>query len=275
MSMWKTGFDQKRMATQAVNQTPGRQRRRSGWAVIAASLVAMILTVSPAMGDIYDRVDRSATGGIQGEATEGGRLKAAIIFEPVTHKVYRANVDPEAGTFKISGLPPGRYDVVLHFEQIVVEGASLRPPGGAMALQVDDVKAIQAVIWESDAFFNDKTIVAMSANDEHARVLVCQVSERKLQRPDGSFMTGQKVRRFETTDLQKAGQVWQIRKTRHLWREEALVDSQVAFRYCKSLSRIRVGESMKSLEPVNVKTLRDKRDPAESASAHWRETPRQ
>jgi len=135
-------------------------------------------------------------------------------------------------------------------------------PGGFRPLSAEDRAGVEKVVWQSEDFFNEKTIARMGGNGQYARLFVEQVRDRKTYDPGGAVLKNQLVRRFDLTWMRKAGQLWQIHRNRHLFRERRDMSRPgrtLRFLHVPALGGIRVGEETVRLPPIQRKQLRDRR----------------
>ena len=220
----------------------------------------------------HDSPDEGLGGGITAIVSPIEQLEEVVVIEPTELRAYVAQIDRGAGRFRLQGIAPGKYDLLLRFRRVIVEGVRLDVPGGSEKLSAADRRGIEHITWISDDYFNDKTIVRMRGNDKRATLLVQQLRDLKTYRPDGSVMQGMLIRRIELTEMQKTGKIWSIRRTRHLFREERPKrerGSKPDFLYARGLGGIRVGDQVVELPVIRLAGLSNTKTP-HSYSAHHR-----
>lgn len=209
-------------------------------------------------GKFHDQPDPNAKGGITAKVTPIANLEDVIVVEPETYRVYLATIERSQGGFVIRGLPPGKYSLLLKFRSTVVEGLDLCVPGGYAKIPEKEWGYIQWEVWRSDDFFHEKRIARMGGNGTRVKMLVDQVRSRKTYEPSGNILKGVFRRRLELTEMRKTGLVWQIKKTRHLYREERKIDAPgrvLRYVYSPKLGGIRVGDEMVELPLIEAQQI--------------------
>jgi hypothetical protein len=231
-------------------------------AALALGLAAAAYAGDPRVpggeGRFHDTPDAGASGGITAPVTPIKNLEEALVIEPTTFRVYRADINRGDGRIAITGLPPGKYSLLLKFHSTVVEGIELDVPGGFQKLSPEDWKYLQWETWRSNDFFNHKRIARAAGNRKRVKMLVEQVRDKKTFEPSGRVMKGLLIRRLELTDMRKTGEVWQIKKVRHLYREERKMDAPgrtLDFVYSPKLGGIRVGDDVVELPLIEARQL--------------------
>lgn len=243
---------------------------------VGAMGVLFWLATAPTVdANIYDRPDPAMTGGVTGKVSPIDQLEAVVLFEPTDERLFQARINRAAGRFEITGLPPGRYDLLLKFRDVAVEGVSLNVPGPPGVLDSDEVEAIYDRIWKAEDYFNDKTITRLAGNPGRARAVVVQIRDRVTYRPDGTEHVNQLIRRIDVINLRKSRHVWMVRDTRHLFREERRKDAPGAvlpLRYAPQLSEIRVADQKVEAPAFDLKAFEEQEDVAQRFHrAHYRE----
>jgi hypothetical protein len=259
-------------------------RGRPSAIVFAGALAAVVLAWVALAGEgdprkpggagrFHDQPNPALHGGLTAVVAPIENLEEVIVVEPTEYRVYLATIDRAKGGFTIQGLPPGKYDLVLKFRSTVVEGLSLDVPDEFEKLGEKDWMYVQWEIWRSDDYFNDKTIARCGGNRARVKMLVDQVRDRPTFEPDGTPLTGIQIRRLELTELRKTGQVWQTKKSRHLYREERKMDApgrKLTFVYAPKLGGIRVADEMVELPAIDARQIGEP-VPPHFVSAHHRE----
>ncbi len=224
-------------------------------------------------GRFHDKPDPNSSGGIRGSVDPIENLEEVIVVEAETYRVYLATIERSQGHFVIRGLPPGKYSLLLKFRSTIVEGLQLDVPGGYAKIREKDWKYIQWETWRSDDFWNEKRIARMGGNGKRIKMIVEQVRDKKTYEPSGNILKGVFRRRIELTEMRKTGLVWQIKKTRHLYREERKIDApgrKLKYVYAPKLGGIRVGDEMVELPLIEARQIGVPR-PAHFRAAFHRE----
>jgi len=234
----------------------------------AAALLSFLTAVPCLAGKFHDDPPGGG-GGITVAVRPIERLEEAILVEPVEYKAYLARIDKSQGTITVSGIPPGKYDLVLKFDSVVAEGLTLDVPGGYEKLSKSDKMGIGHVTWITDDYFNLKRIARVGGNSKIVKLLVEQVRDKKTHEPDGTVLKDIQIRRLELTEMRKTGKIWTIKQTKWLFREERKMHDGgkvrpgvvLDFLYDPGLGGIRVGDEMKTLPPIDLAKLKDHRKP--------------
>jgi hypothetical protein len=224
----------------------------------------------------HDQPDAGAGGGIVLQVAPIDSLETALVVEPVEYKVYEASIDRGAGRVSVRGLPPGRYDLILKFSTAVYEGLNFDVPGGYQTLPKADRDYIEWETFRSDDFFNQKNIQRYGGNRERVKLFIEQIRDKKTYEPSGRVMEGLMVRRLDLTEMRKTGKVWQIKKFRHLFREERKMDApgrKLRFAYVPALGGVRVGDQVVALPPFDAAKVATRRYPHFYRASHREKSP--
>ena len=220
-----------------------------------ATFVLMGCVVPLVEAGIYDQPDSKRGGGIVGTIAPADRVERVIVFEPDDEHLFLARFDRASGRFEVKGIPPGRYDVIVKFDSVVVDGLSLRTPGGTQKIDDDDLAMIRERVYVSEDYFNQKRIVRLMGNSRRAKAFVEQIRDKPTYNPDGTLIENKLIRRLDVLDLRKSGRVWVLKSARHQFREERSLGKPgeaLTFRYAPGLSRVRVADEMVEVEPFDL-----------------------
>ena len=234
---------------------------------------AVVMVAAPSMAERFHDKPGAGTGGITAAVSPVKRLERAVVIEATELKAYLADIDRNAGTISISGLPPGKYDLLLKFDSIVAEGVSLNVPGAFKKLSKADLKGIQHRTWMSEPFFNKKRIARVGGTPKRIKMIVEQVRDKKTYEPNGNVLHGIMIRRLQLTELRKTGKIWQIKKNRHIFREERKMGgagTRLKFIYVPRLGGIRIGDEVVKLPKIDLEKLKPKKEP-HFYTASWKE----
>jgi len=222
------------------------------------------LTVQPVLSDsFHDSTDPAATGGITGKV-KGAELQKVVAIEQVAFKFYAGWVDRTEGSYSITGLPPGKYDIFLKFEEDVVEGLRLDVFGETEEIGKEDRDKIWDLIKVSDDFFHDKRIVRSGGTAKLQKLIVEQIRTKPTFNPDGTIAEGKMFRRIDYTIVKKTREVWQIDPDcpRFILREERDnkgKGSKVTYRFNKDLGGLRVADEMVTAPDVVLEKKENKK----------------
>lgn len=211
---------------------------------------------------LYTDPDPSAGGGLHGEIVtpakpildvfaQGGEVNA-------WPKVYRGQVQGDKRReFKFDGLPVGKYDVWILFDDCFYEGATLDHTG-ANSLTTLDRKKIDETIMKATPFFDTKRIDRLEGFTGHAgkcRCILQELRTRATTLQDGSVNGGIQIRSLKLALLEDVGPGWSLENTREIKRQEVAGEE---FRgllphfYNAKLGNIRVLETTKELGKLSL-----------------------
>jgi len=203
-----------------------------------------------------DKPDPGSGGGISVKVSPIEGLEDALVIEATEYKVYAANVDRQAGTVSLRGLPPGRYDVILKYVAKIYEGVTLEESGNFVKLSKADLDSLEGVIWVSEDYFNKKQIGRLGGNGKIMKLVVEEIRDKRTFMPDGTEMKDTMIRRLDLWEMRKTGQVWQTKNCRNLFREERPTPygkgAYCQFYYVEALGGARVGDSVVTLPPFDA-----------------------
>ncbi len=227
-----------------------------------ALLILLTAAGSTPAGTYHTPADPEMSGGIAGMVEPAEGLQTVIAFEPFEIKAYQAKVNPDTGRFTFRGLPPGEYDLLIKtvgevYEGLTVEIEPDRKLTDEQRRQLVD--EINTQFAETEDYFNVKRIVRIARAGDRARMFVIQTRTKKVVDPGGRVIRAH-IRRFDFVDLLKTRDVWQVRTSRHLLRQEVPLDSSdlklKKIVHAPKLGRILVGEKMKDTGTINLHDLK-------------------
>ncbi|MDD5482944.1 MAG: hypothetical protein PHP98_04760 [Kiritimatiellae bacterium] len=198
---------------------------------------------------LYTVPDANAGGGISGRIELPARAPENVLAIPPDDpaKVYQARLGPDR-SFSFTGLPMGRYDLLVIYDDAFYEG--LRLHRGANDLTAADVKNIHEIIRKSEPFFSHKIIHRLegsSGRGQNARAICTFYRDTPAETYMFEVRTGYR-RTFKLVMLANVGPGWQIARARDLhpvWTEPE--KQSVRHRYHEELSNIRVTDSVRDL----------------------------
>lgn len=203
--------------------------------------------VSSIQAGLYTEPVQSAKGGIEGRIENPNSPIQEVFAIPPSHpeKVYRATITAsDRKSFRFTGLPMDRYDLVVLYEDSMVEG--LRLARRTSTLTAKERKQIEESIQSAEAFFNVKIIHRLegqTGRGNEARAF-CTFSRDKKEG----------TRNVKLVILKQVGIGWQIVRTRELHRIELKENEPSLLRHIHQpeLSGIRVTDHIKQLGTLKL-----------------------
>ena len=241
------------------------QLRSTWWLemMVGAMLITGLLwtaAVSAAPAErhrLYTAPDPAASGGIEGRiASPSNPIEQILAIPPDKPRfVYEGTVSgSERRDFRFSGLPMRKYDLVVVYKNRFFEGLQLQRKENT--LTTDDITKIKASIQKCEPFFTAKIIHRLegtTGRGNTARCICTFVREKKSETMVAGV--GNDYRRtFKVVLLKNVGPGWQITRTRDLY--PIWVPPKGArpkHTYSRELSRVRVSNSVKKLDPINLR----------------------
>lgn len=175
-------------------------------------------------GSLYTRPDPASPGGLRGRvvaaAGAGGAL--AVLAKPRDDfkGVYFA-APAKDGAFAFSGLPAGRYDLVVVCEGALYEGLRLtRKPD---ALSPEDRDAVAKALSTTNPFFETKRCERMEGRPGEtgeAVVLLQEMRMRPVTLQSAEVRRDIRIRSVKIALLADVGAGWSVTETRELLRTE-------------------------------------------------------
>jgi hypothetical protein len=233
--------------------------------VLAASLLAGMATGGPEPPPeryrLYTEPDSGAPGGIAGRVVKPEQPVAQILAIPADapEKVYQGTIDgADRRSFKFTGLPMRKYDLLVVFEKDFHEGLQLQQ--GENTLTEADRTKIEAIVQKSEPYFTHKIIHRVAGETGRGNFARCictflraKGSELLWNAYQGKFERDDFRRTFKLVILKDVGPGWQIVRTRDLypvWTTPQLVKPE--HHYHESLSGIRVADKVKDLGELDL-----------------------
>ena len=185
---------------------------------------------------LYTQADPEAGGGIRGTIEEGEVLGVFAIPQDRWQNVYLAQLMGDGG-FYFRGLPTGKYDLAILYENRFVEGITLLR--GDSSLTQEDKASIKKKVDESNHFFNEKHIErceGVTGRAGQARTLLQELRSRPVTLQSAEVRSDIQIRSikivlsecvyFPTPDKAKGKKTaedkpgWNIQNTREIVRQE-------------------------------------------------------
>lgn len=212
---------------------------------------------------LYTTPDPKAGGGIRAELTKPDRpIERVVAVSPdePRKKCFLGRV--RKNRIEFTGLPPGKYDLVVFYADRLYEGLSLQRRSEQNSLTSSDRDKIDQTFRRAVPFFDEKEVHRLegaTGRAGKARALATYLRTGKTGTTmvsgfSGDTFSGQ-LRSVRLVLLEDVGPGWQIAETRELFRKEVLGDDpkgmlRVDFR--KKLNTIRVSDSIKDLGRIDL-----------------------
>ena len=226
-------------------------------ALAAAAALAGPYTDTEQSSRLYTRPDPSAAGGIRLHLATPAKNPAGVfaVSQLDQKLVYRAAVTDREAVFR--GLPVGRYDLVIIYDDEFFEGLLLhREPS---TLSSRDEELIDKVIQASVPFFDTKKIHRLQGTTGKAGKAACVLQDlrtRPVTLQDYSVRRDIQIRSIKLAKLEEVGPPgWQLVGTREIMRIEVGPDKPkgvIRHRFQEDLHGIRVTDSVRDLGEVRL-----------------------
>ena len=219
----------------------------------AFSALALALPTFAQTTVLYTKPAAGANGGISGKVD--AELTHAIALNRDYTQCFRGDLSDGGKSFRISGLPTGKYDVICVTKSgQIFEGVEVGEDGSK--LPPDSVKHAEARIKKADTFFPKVKIhrLGLIEGGEKMMLFVERLRDTLILRQSGEKLDSN-LRRIEVVELIKAKDDWQMLNTRHIYREEApLVENMPFFthKFVPELGNVRVIDTFKDLGSISL-----------------------
>ncbi len=208
-------------------------------------LVLALPVDATAQAFLYTPPDAVAAGGIQGRIVDPQLPLLQVLATPRSHpeRVYAAEIGgAQRDSFRFTGLPMDRYDLVVIYDDRFFEG--LRLNRGDNTLQPADVAQIEDIINRSEPFFSVKIIHRLEGQTGRGGTAraVCTFGRERLRRT------------YKLVRLRQVGPGWQVERTRE-WlaidlSQRGRIESKHNF--VEGLSGIRVTDHVRDLGTLRL-----------------------
>ncbi len=207
---------------------------------------------------LYTAPDPSASGGLEGRITSPAEplLQVLAIAPGRPEHVYSAVIEgSDRRSFRFTGLPMNRYDLMVIFETRFYEGLQLLR--GENVLTTADREGIASIIERSEPFFTIKTIHRMEGETGRggdARALCTFARDRVSEMYEGPVIRTGLRRTQKLVMLRQVGPGWQIARTRDLFPVWAgrVEDLSLRHIYSASLSGFRVTDHVRKIGDLQL-----------------------
>jgi len=246
----------------AFEKRPGRIRWRKTLFVPLFTILAVAAALQPVSlaqttgKYLYTNPDPSAPGGIRGRIANPAKPVVGVFAIPPDEpkNVYKAELSGDGRRdFSFAGLPMGRYDLVVLFDNTVYEGLSLTPEDDTLTAQ--DRKLIEAIINKSEGYFENKVIhrVAGTTGDGNEARAFCTFYHAKPSTDITGVFYPDPRRSIKLVVLKDVGPGWQIVRTREIHVDFVKKENGIPRHvHTDILSGIRVSDSVKNIGELDL-----------------------
>jgi len=247
-------------------------------AAITMSLVAGLLACSASLArlraappefdesnertKLYTATDPQSPGGIEGRIVNPDKPIQQVLAIPpdAPEKVYQGTISGTArDTFRFTGLPIRKYDLIVIYEDAFYEGLQLHR--SASTLTKEDEAKVKAIIDKSEPFFTKKVIHRLEGETGRGNFSRC-ITTFIREKPSETYLDASNAnksgsgffrRTFKLVWLKDVGPGWQIVRARDLFPKWA--DPKQALpshHFSSALSRIRVADGTKDIGAIDL-----------------------
>lgn len=227
-------------------------------ALTAGLLIAGQYTGTKQSSQLYTPPDPSAQGGIRGSILIPNKPVVAIFAMPQDdyRKVYKGEIVGGKSSFAFTGLPVGKYDLIVIFPDSFYDGILLNRESNTLTSR--DGEAINKSIMKSTPFFDTKKLHRCEGVTGHAgkaRAVLQEVCTHPVTLQDASERSDIQIRSIKVALLEDVNLGWSVTETREIIRQEVggnetkgvLPNYHVA-----RLGNIRVIDSVKDLGALSL-----------------------
>lgn len=211
---------------------------------------------APERSRLYKKSDPANTGGIKGSIGSPSLPIEEILAVSAddVEQVYEGEIrGPQRNEFQFTGLPVGKYDLVVIYHAEFHEGLHLNRE--ASSLLPEDLKKINESIQRSEPFFTKKIIHRVegeTGRGQGARAVCTYVRDKgpEVTTAQGDATSGQpKGRRtFKLVLLKDVGPGWQIVRARDLYPVWVNPSAPLPMqKFSPALCQIRVADQLKDV----------------------------
>lgn len=215
----------------------------------------------PARYKLYTQPDPASSGGITGHVTHPATAIEQVLAIPfdAPEQVFEGKIEgDDKRSFRFTGLPMRKYDLVIVFENAFHEGLQLER--GENTLTDEDRKKIAAIVQKSEPFFTNKTIHRVEGTTGRGNQARCictflraKGSELLFESYQGKYNREDFRRTMKLVILKDVGPGWQVVRTRDLYPVWISPKSpELKHHFTESLSRVRVADTIKNLGDLDL-----------------------
>ena len=202
---------------------------------------------------LYTKPDPANTGGLKGRITKPELPIEQILAMPSDspEELYSGEITgPKSDSFQFTGLPIGKYDLLVIYDSAVYEGFQLNRD--ASNLTPDDLAKIEATIQKSEPYFPKKfthRVEGLTGRASGARCFCTYLRDK-----DSIGVHNSDFRRtFKLVTLKNVGPGWQIVRARDLYPVWANPKHALpSHHYTTTLNQVRVADQVKDLGALDL-----------------------
>jgi hypothetical protein len=207
---------------------------------------------------LYTAPTPGAGGGLHGRIESPAKPIVRILAQSADEwkRVYAGDVLGDRREFRFSGLPVGKYALLVLFADEFVEGLTLNPDENTLTTK--DQEAIAAAIAKSTPFFNEKKIhrcEGVTGTAGKARCILQEVRTRPITLQSAEVRSDIQVRSIKLALVEDVNIGWSVINTREFSRQEvAATDARglLPHHFSPKLGGIRVIDSVKELGSLSL-----------------------
>ena len=226
------------------------------------SISALFGNEPPERTRLYTTPDPACSGGFKGRITQPAKSIEQILAIPSAsqEKVYMGAITGSTrNEFQFTGLPPGKYDLAVIYDDAFFDGVTLSKEENT--LTEEDLKKIEETLLKSEPFYPKKIINRVEGQTGRGSpaALICTFMREKksdlmVAYKPGEFFREDFKRTYKLFTFKDVGVGWQVVRARDLypaWVKPVLV-APPKYTFTKSLSGIRVADELKDLGDLDI-----------------------
>jgi hypothetical protein len=207
---------------------------------------------------LYTAPDPTARGGLHGIIALPSK-PILMIFAQATDEwkhVYAGDVLADRREFRFTGLPVGKYDLLVLYADAFIEGLTLNRDEDTLTGK--DRDAITAAIMKSTPFFNEKRIhrcEGVTGVAGKARCVLQEVRTRPITLQSAEVRSDIQVRSLKLALVEDVNIGWSVINTREFSRQEvAATDARglLPHAFSPKLGGIRVIDTVRELGSLSL-----------------------
>ena len=204
---------------------------------------------------LYTQPDPSAGGGLRLRLAAGGRPAGVFaLLQTDANRCYPARA--VNGEWVVQGLPVGKYDLVIVFDDRFYDGLQLTR--ATNSLTAADLASIADIVSNSVPFFDTKKIhraEGVGGKGGTCAIVLQEVRTRTLTLQSAEERSDLQIRSLKLGFLEEVNVGWQLVNTREIMRIEVggpMPKGVIPNRYVRQLGNIRVTDTVKDLGEIRL-----------------------